>query len=87
MCNAIDMYEYDRFLQGLGRRLRLARESCGLNLEQAACEVSVGPGRLELFEDAKVEPQSTVLGELARVYGVSVDWLVGTSDSMFPDCG
>ena len=51
MCDVFDMVEYDRFLDELGRRLRLAREVSGLDLEQAASEVPISPGRLELFED------------------------------------
>lgn len=47
---------------------------------EIAKRFQVTPGAVCLWERGRTEPSASVLADLARLYGVSVDWLVGLSD-------
>ena len=66
----------------LASRLKAARHAVHPPLLQReiAKRFHVTPGAVCLWEKGNTEPSASVLAELARLYGVSVDWLVGLSD-------
>jgi len=65
-----------------GDKLRIARKSKGLTLEQLAFmynkkfDGGLSKGTLSKYENNKQEPMITVVGNLATVLGVSVDYLI-----------
>lgn len=66
----------------LAGRLKAARNAVHPPLLQReiAKRFHVTPGAVCLWEKGNTEPSASVLADLARLYGVSVDWLVGLSD-------
>lgn len=61
-------------------RLRMARAHAALTHEQV---VKMIPGRcsvniLEAYENGNICPSIGRVVELAKIYGVSIDWLCGT---------
>lgn len=46
---------------------------------------SVTPGAVCLWEKGSTEPSSEVLAELAKLYGVSMNWLVGLPEHAAPN--
>lgn len=66
----------------LAGRLKAARSAMHPPVLQreVAKRFHVTPGAVCLWEKGHTEPSVPVLADLARLYGVSVDWLVGLSD-------
>lgn len=66
----------------LAGRLKAARHAVHPPLLQReiAKRFNVTPGAVCLWEKGSTEPSASVLAELARLYGVSVDWLVGLTE-------
>lgn len=66
----------------LAGRLKAARHAIHPPLLQReiAKRFNVTPGAVCLWERGNTEPSASVLAELARLYGVSVDWLVGLTE-------
>ena len=60
----------------LGTRLREARERKGLSQEGAAGTVNITQGTLSLYERDARDPITKKLADLAKLYDVSVDWLL-----------
>lgn len=66
----------------LGARLRAARMAIypEVNQREVAKSLEVSPSSVNLWEHGKTEPNAETLATLARMYKVSTDWLLGTSD-------
>jgi transcriptional regulator with XRE-family HTH domain len=64
-------------LQELGLRIRTQREKLGLKQIDLAHALQVSPQAVSKWERAENGPDITILGELARLLGVSTDWLLG----------
>lgn len=66
----------------LAGRLKSARHAMFpvVTQREIAKRFKVTPGAVCLWEGGNTEPSSEVLAELAKLYGVSVDWLVGLED-------
>lgn len=60
-------------------RLRRARETAGLSIGQAATRLGVMREALERIEDPTREPPADGVVEMAALYGVSVEWLIGAT--------
>lgn len=62
-----------------GQRLRLARKRAGLSMRSLADQVipSISTQAISKYEAGKMLPSSSVLVELGRVLGVSLDFLMG----------
>jgi transcriptional regulator with XRE-family HTH domain len=60
----------------LGRRLRQARQALGLSMTAAATLLGVSHAALSYHEGGKGGPELSTLAALARLYDVSLDWLV-----------
>lgn len=63
----------------LGERLRIARQSVGLTLEQVAEKSGLGVSSLSEFETAKREPRLSQLSILGRIYLRSVGYFLSDS--------
>lgn len=68
----------------LGDRLREARERYGISQAQAANAIGVSRSAYSMYEITERDPDSSVLKELARLYGVSADWLLGRTNDPTP---
>lgn len=67
----------------LAGRLKAARNAVHPPILQReiAKRFKVTPGAVSLWESGATEPSSDVLAQLAKLYGVSVDWLVGLQET------
>ena len=66
----------------LGPRLRAAREAMQPPIAQKemARRMGVAPSSAHQWEAGKTEPSTEIIVQLARLYGVSCDWLLGLDD-------
>ena len=63
--------------RALSERLRSARLGTGLTMEQVSESVGVSPHMIWRWEDGRTAPMVDRLDDLATLYGVTVDWLLG----------
>ncbi len=63
-------------------RLRHCRERCGLSQKQVALEIGVAAPTVSQWESEIKTPSSKNWNRLANLYGVSVDYLMGRSDTI-----
>lgn len=70
----------------LATRLRAAREAINPSITQAGVAKLIGrsPSALNLWEVGKNEPSASHLAELAKLYKVSADWLLGVDSKNAP---
>ena len=70
-----------------GKRLKETRREAGLTLEELAAKYNMtfdgglNKGTLSKYENGKQEPIVSTVANLAKILNVSVDYLMGTSDS------
>lgn len=65
-------------------RLRRGREICGLSIAQAAKLLGWSQGPLHAMEIGATKPTDTDLGQLAKLYQTSPEWLLG-AEPVLPD--
>lgn len=65
-------------LEGVGGRIRSRREKLGLTQRDVASALQVSGQAVSKWERGENAPDVGVLVELARLLGVSVDWLLGS---------
>ena len=65
-------------LSDLGSRIRSRRERLGLKQNDIAHALQVSPQAVSKWERGENAPDIAILGPLARLLGVSTDWLLGT---------
>jgi transcriptional regulator with XRE-family HTH domain len=65
-------------LSELGQRIRAQRERLRLKQHDIAHALQVSPQAVSKWERGENGPDLTILGELARLLGVSTDWLLDT---------
>ena len=63
--------------QELGGRLRDARRRAGLRQEQVAEAIGTHPVTISKYERGVQDPSTDLLSAMARLYQVSLDWLLG----------
>ena len=63
--------------QELGGRLRDARRGFGLKQEQVAEAIRTHPVTISKYERGVQNPSTDLLGAMARLYQVSLDWWLG----------
>ncbi len=63
-------------LKGLGNRIRSRRERLGLKQHDVAHALQVSPQAVSKWERGENAPDIAVLGALAKLLGVSTDWLL-----------
>lgn len=59
-----------------GDKLRVARALANLSLRDVGDAVGVSANAVSKYELGAMHPQSSVLLALAKLYGVSLDWLM-----------
>jgi len=62
--------------EGFGRRLRQARERCGLLGDQVAAELGCNVRTLYRWERGEFEPSMDALRRLSKIYGVNIHDLI-----------
>lgn len=60
-----------------GTRLQQARQRAGLKQEEVARKFGVRQGTVSSWEHGEREPSADTIARLARLYGVTADWLLG----------
>ena len=68
------------FLKDLGNRIRAQREKRGLKQQDIANALDISPQAVSKWERGENAPDVTVLSPLARLLGVSVDWLLAAHE-------
>ncbi|MEQ1632891.1 MAG: helix-turn-helix transcriptional regulator [Planctomycetota bacterium] len=68
-------------LRQLGERLREARVAVNLSQEELAHRLGTVQRSITRWECGKCEPGFVAVGEIARICGVSLDWLSGATPS------
>ncbi len=63
--------------QAVGARLRESRNKTGLTLEKVAEQLKVTRNMVTLWEMGRSFPRPENLAPLAKLYSISVDWLMG----------
>lgn len=64
----------------LGQRLRELREEEGLTQKQVAEKLGISSVTYLHYEKAQREPSLSMLADIAKLFGVSVDYLLGLTD-------
>ncbi len=65
----------------LGNRLKGLRNKKGMTQKELADMLGVTDGAIGMWERGRREPDGDKLSQLARIFGVSVDYLLGHSDN------
>ena len=65
-------------LSDLGKRIRAQRERLGLKQHDIAHALQISPQAVSKWERGENGPDISILGALAKLLGVSTDWLLGT---------
>lgn len=60
----------------LGLRIAALRREAGLSQAQLARQLQISPSAMGMYEQGRREPSLQLLGQLARVLGVSTDYLI-----------
>jgi len=66
----------------LGEKLQTLRESRGYMQRDVAANLEIAPNTLSGYERGLRNPDSEILIKLAKFYGVTVDFLLGTENSV-----
>lgn len=67
-------------LEDLGRRIRQTREKLGLKQNDIASAMQISPQAVSKWERGENGPDITLLTALAKLLGVTTDWLLGAFD-------
>jgi transcriptional regulator with XRE-family HTH domain len=68
-----------------GKRLRQLREASGYTREQFAEKIDLGTTQLTRYERGESDATGNVLARIAKVLGVSADYLLGITDEPLPN--
>jgi len=71
-----------QLLDELGRRLRVAREACGMSVEAASSASGVKSAMIGRYERSESEAGALKIAALAETYGVCCNWLLGQAPQM-----
>lgn len=64
----------------IGKRLKKAREDAKYTQMKAAEKLGISNGTLSGYERNYRDPDTDILNQMADLYGVSIEWLMGRSD-------
>lgn len=67
----------------MGKRLRYLRDKRGLAQKFVAESIGIKNNTLSGYEAGDREPNSLILGKLAKFYEVTTDYLIGVTDSPY----
>ena len=60
----------------LGIRIALLRRSAGMSQQEMAQKLKISASAVGMYEQGRREPSVQILSEMARLFGVSIDYLV-----------
>lgn len=60
----------------LGARVAALRKAAGMNQKQLAQELKISPSAVGMYEQGRREPPLETVAALAKLFGVSIDFLV-----------
>lgn len=60
----------------LGARIAALRRQAGMNQAELAKQLKISPSSVGMYEQGRREPSADMLVVMARVFGVSVDYLL-----------
>ena len=60
----------------VGLRIAALRREAGLSQAQLAQKLQISPSAMGMYEQGRREPSLQLVGELARIFGVSTDYLI-----------
>lgn len=60
----------------VGVRIAALRREAGLSQAQLAEKLGISPSAMGMYEQGRREPSLQIVGELARILGVSTDYLI-----------
>lgn len=63
----------------IGKRFKFFREKCGMSQKEAADLIGIKYYQLGNYETNRSEPSISVLKQMSKIYGVSIDQLVGNN--------
>lgn len=70
----------------LGERIALLRSKLGWSQAELARRLNISPSAVGMYEQGRREPPVDILVSLARVLGVSMDYLLTGSAACLDDC-
>lgn len=70
----------DKSMPILAGRLKYSRLQAGFTQNDVSQALKLGIGQLSKYENGQVVPGLELLQKMARMYGVSIDYLAGESD-------
>lgn len=68
----------------LGTRLKISRKRKGLSQKEAADKLNISNAVLSNYERNKRDPDTEILKKMAKLYSVSVDYLLGLTNNAIP---
>lgn len=68
-----------------GERLKLLRNKTGKSQERIAKDIGISRARYSHYENNHVEPDMALIRQLAKVYSVTTDYLLGITDNPSKD--
>jgi len=69
----------------LGARIAALRRAAGWNQAELAVKLRISPSAVGMYEQGRREPSAQTLVDLAKVFGVSVDYLLTGEGSESPE--
>ncbi|MGE5370427.1 MAG: helix-turn-helix domain-containing protein [Solirubrobacterales bacterium] len=69
----------------LRERMKTLRQDLGLTQEQLAAQIGVHRGTVANWETGRANPDPVMMGQIADVFRVSVDYLLGRTDRKWVD--
>lgn len=73
------------FLKGVGQALVEERRRCGLSQQQVAERIGIEPETVSRIETGVIAPTLIRLRQFAKVYGCSLQGLLGRTSDTLPD--
>lgn len=69
------------YIETFAQKLTQARKDIGLSQREVACLLDISKSTIASYETGRTQPDIETLGQLADLYEVSTDWLIGTKGS------
>ena len=66
----------DDIFNTFGEKMRVARARANMSLRDVSAAVGVSANAISKYEIGAMVPSSSVLCAIAKLYGVSLDWLM-----------
>lgn len=68
-----------------GDKLRMLRKESGLLQEELGAKIGLDGSTISKYERGFNEPEDAIKADIAKLFGVSVDYLLDLTDSRKPD--